>query len=59
MKIGTRVIVVSPCHWQGERGVVTQLDPCVMVLLDGERLAMRFDAVVEDSPAEPSMTGAE
>lgn len=61
MKIGARVIVVASwSSFYGARGVVTQMTPYLEVHLDGERLPMRIEGVIEESPTpEVSMTGAE
>lgn len=52
----------EPSWFNGMRGKVTQVSP-LMVLLDGERLPMRFDERdmdrVVDEPSEPNMSGAE
>ncbi len=50
----------EPSSFDGMTGVVTQSEP-LMVLLDGERLPMRFDErdMVPNEPNTTSLTGAE
>lgn len=59
--VGERVMVIAPWNtFFRQRGRVTQVTPYVMVLLDDERLPMRFDAgtlVAEQS--ERHVGGAE
>ncbi len=72
MKVGTKVRMVDRygqrmggkyrSWFDGEEGVVTSLQPMVMVLLVGERQPMRFDPRdfdVLDEVSQVSMTGAE
>lgn len=55
-----RVIVFAPHNsFRGQRGRVVQRDPYLMVLLDGERLPMRFEPneiVPEESESSRAMT---
>lgn len=47
----------EPSWFDGMKGEVTQVSPYVMVLLDGERLPLRFDARDFDRvESEPHMT---
>gem|GEM_PF-6634427 len=64
MKVGDPVEVTA--RWsmfRGKRGHVTQLEPYVAVLLEGERLPLRLDdsslRVVGAIDGEPNLTGAE
>lgn len=46
MNVGDRVRVSALwSEFWGMNGVVTQTEPCVMVLLDGDRYPIRVDAV--------------
>lgn len=76
MKVGDKVRMVDrygerrrctcpayePSWFNGMAGEVTSVEP-LMVLLERERLPMRFDArdlvAADERPTEPNMSGAE
>jgi len=60
--VGDLVLFVAPWNtFKGQRGRVTATTPHFMVLVDGDRLPMRFDVreVVEVDERSISLTGAE
>lgn len=62
MRRHQRVIVVSEkTNFRGMRGRVTQIDPFIMVQLDGERLPMRLDSseLIAEEESAPHVAGAE
>lgn len=60
--VGERVIVVSEkTNFRGMPGEVTQTEPGIMVLLDGERLPMAFGLadLIGEEESSPHFAGAE
>jgi hypothetical protein len=57
--VGDRVIIVAP-SFKGLRGVVTDVNPILLVRIDGERLPLHFgEREVIDETSERHVGGAE